>query len=86
MNQCKNGSLKVEQAKNGDKESQRITDADLYIIVVYQNGGRDSNEFTYKNGKKACRSASSQGVDVGQPFNTIIYFCGRYGYWRFSRI
>ncbi|TGV31181.1 DUF1906 domain-containing protein [Mesorhizobium sp. M00.F.Ca.ET.186.01.1.1] len=56
------------------EEARLISDAGLKIVAVYQNGGRDINEFTYSNGKQACRSAIRQAEEVGQPYDTPIYF------------
>ncbi|MGG1236765.1 DUF1906 domain-containing protein [Brevibacillus formosus] len=56
------------------EEARLISDAGLYIVAVYQNGGRDIDEFTYTNGKKACRSAIRQAEEAGQPYDTPIYF------------
>ncbi|NQF17044.1 DUF1906 domain-containing protein [Brevibacillus sp. HB1.3] len=56
------------------EEAKLISKAGLYIVAVYQNGGRDKGEFTYASGKQACESAIEQAESVGQPYNTPIYF------------
>jgi hypothetical protein len=55
-------------------EAERISDAGLYIVAVYQDANNSVSYFTYSRGRADCERAINQALAIGQPYDTTIYF------------
>lgn len=55
-------------------EARRISDAGLHIVAIYQDANNTKSYFTYSRGQDDCERAINQALEIGQPYNTTIYF------------
>lgn len=55
-------------------EAQNISKLDLNLVAVFQGSGRSASDFSYDKGKSDCNRAIACAYDIGQPFDTGIYF------------
>ncbi len=56
------------------REAQEISSFGIEVVPVYEWGGNSPAHFTYSNGKMDCQQAIGRATEIGQPFNTTIYF------------
>ena len=59
-------------------ESQTISNAGMDVVPVYEWGGTEASHFNYDNGVSNGREAISRALEIGQPFDTAIYFAVDY--------
>ncbi|MDC3414698.1 DUF1906 domain-containing protein [Aquibacillus sp. 3ASR75-11] len=59
-------------------EAQDISNAGMDVVTVWEWGNTSASHFTYNNGLDDGRSAVSRALEVGQPFDTAIYFAVDY--------
>lgn len=69
------GSGAEEVPKNLTRsEAQRIVDAKLHLIPIYQDNYPTVDYFTKSQGQKDARLAMKAAADLGLPAGTVIYF------------
>ncbi|AGB41737.1 protein of unknown function (DUF1906) [Halobacteroides halobius DSM 5150] len=56
------------------EEAQEICDRGISLVVVYQESNTEKSDFNYENGHRQGIEAISRAEEIGQPYDSAIYF------------